>query len=67
MTTRMNININEETAKALKAEAAIADTTITEIVRRAVSVYEYAARAQREGHELQLQERSGDTIRLVLL
>ncbi len=67
MATRMNININEETAGVLRREAAIAGTSITEIVRRAMSVYDYAARAQREGRELQVLERNGDTTRLVLL
>lgn len=41
MTTRLNINVNDETAKVLKELAARRQTTVTEIVRRAVSVYKF--------------------------
>lgn len=41
MTTRLNVNINDETAVALKQLAERRQTTVTEIVRRAVSVYKF--------------------------
>jgi len=41
MTTRLNVNINDETAEALKELAERRQTTVTEIVRRAVSVYKF--------------------------
>jgi predicted transcriptional regulator len=41
MTTRLSVNINDETAEALKSLAARRQTTVTEIVRRAVSVYKF--------------------------
>lgn len=41
MTTRLNVNINEETAAALRELAARRDTSVTEIVRRSVAVYKF--------------------------
>jgi predicted transcriptional regulator len=41
VTTRLNVNINDETAQALKELAERRQTTVTEIVRRAVSVYKF--------------------------
>lgn len=41
MTTRLSVNINDETAAALKDMAEKRQTTVTEIVRRAVSVYKF--------------------------
>jgi len=41
MTTRLSVNINDETASALRSMAERRQTTVTEIVRRAVSVYKF--------------------------
>jgi predicted DNA-binding helix-hairpin-helix protein len=41
VTTRLSVNINDETAEALKELAARRGTTVTEVVRRAVSVYKF--------------------------
>lgn len=41
MTTRLNVNINDETAAALRALAERRSTTITEIVRRSISLYKF--------------------------
>jgi hypothetical protein len=41
MTTRLNVNINDETQAALEDLAARRQTTVTEVVRRAVSVYKF--------------------------
>lgn len=41
MAVRLSVNINEETEQALKELAARRDTTVTEIIRRAVSVYKF--------------------------
>lgn len=39
MSTRLSVNINDETEAALRELAARRGTSVTEIVRRAVSVY----------------------------
>ena len=41
MTVRLSVNINEETEEALRELAKRRQTTVTEIVRRAVGVYKY--------------------------
>lgn len=38
---RLHINMNDETAAALRALAAKRQTSVTEIVRRAVGVYKF--------------------------
>jgi hypothetical protein len=39
--TKLNVNINDETAAALKDLAERRQITVTEVVRRAVSVYKF--------------------------
>ena len=39
--TRLSVNINEETANALRSLTAEAGVTYTETVRRAISVYRF--------------------------
>lgn len=41
MTTRLSVNINDETSAALRDLAGRRQTTVTEIVRRATSVYKW--------------------------
>lgn len=41
MTTRLSINMNDQTTADLKELAARRQTFVTEIVRRAVSVYKF--------------------------
>ena len=41
MATRLHVNVNDETAAALRGLAAKRQTSVTEIVRRAVSVYKF--------------------------
>lgn len=41
MATRLSVNINEETARTLRELAERNETSITEVIRRAVGVYKY--------------------------
>ena len=60
MTTRLNVNINDETAAALRELAARRETTVTEIVRRAVSVYKFVEDEVVDGKKsLKLVSRDG--------
>lgn len=54
MTTRLSVNINDETANALREIAKDEGTTVTEVVRRAVSVYKFFDDARDEGKTIQL-------------
>jgi predicted transcriptional regulator len=41
MATRLSVNINDDTARALKELAERNETSVTEVVRRAIGVYKY--------------------------
>ena len=41
MATRLNINVSNQTAKLLRELAERNETSVTEVIRRAVSVYKY--------------------------
>jgi hypothetical protein len=60
VTTRLNVNNNDETAAALKELADRRETTVTEIVRRAVSVYKFIEDEVVDGNKtLKLVSREG--------
>jgi predicted DNA-binding helix-hairpin-helix protein len=54
MAVRLNVNINNETETALKKLAAKRGTSVTEIVRRAVAIYEYLEDETSDGKKVQL-------------
>lgn len=41
MSARLNVNINDETANALKQLSEAEGLTVTELIRRSVSVYKF--------------------------
>lgn len=57
MATRLNVNINDETAQALRNLAQHDGVSVTEVVRRAVSVYKFFEEAAGEGKTIQLVDR----------
>lgn len=69
MATRLNINVNDETATALQELAAKRGTTLTEVVRRAVSVYKFVEDEVVDGDKtLELKDRqSGERTTLAVL
>lgn len=54
MATRLSVNINDETAAALRELAEKDGITVTEVIRRAVSVYKFFVDARAEGETIQL-------------
>jgi predicted transcriptional regulator len=54
MTTRLSVNINDETADALKELAKDRGTSVTDIVRRAVAIYKFVEDETGSGKSLQL-------------
>lgn len=66
MSQRLSVNINDETAQALKEMAARRQTTVTEIIRRAVSMYKFVEDEVTEnGKSLQLA--SPDEVTTILM
>lgn len=64
--TRLNVNINEECYLALRKTIAQRGITMTEAIRRAISVYDYIQTETDHGGKL-LIERDGTYRELVLL
>jgi len=60
MATRLSVNINDATAEALRELAGSEDTSVTEIVRRAVSVYKYFHDETGAGKNIQLVDQEDD-------
>jgi len=68
MSTRLSININDETAAALKELAAKRGLTVTEVVRRAVSVYKFVEDEVGDGGKtLQLVDSNDKVTELVMV
>lgn len=63
---RLSVNLNEETADALKKLAADKGITITEVMRRAVAVTKFLYDEQDKGKTIQVVSRKGK-IRNVIL
>ena len=53
---RLSVNMNQETADALALLRRNHDVTVTEAVRRAVSVAVYLERAARDGHTISVYD-----------
>lgn len=62
--TRLNVNINSQTAAALKDYADKHGVSVTEAVRRLVGVGDFIAKAQEEGKQV-LFRQDGETERVV--
>lgn len=67
MATRLNVNINDDTARALRDLAEEESTSVTEIVRRAVSVYKFFDDARDEGKTIQLIDQDSNVTSVQLV
>ena len=59
MTTRLSVNVNDETAEALRALAEENETSVTEMIRRATGLYKFVSDETKEGRTLELADKSG--------
>jgi hypothetical protein len=59
VSVRLHVNINDETAEALRHCAEVRGTTVTEVVRRSVSVLAFFEKARRRGYRLRLVDTDG--------
>jgi len=65
---RLNVNLNPETAKALRDIADNRGISFTEAIRRCISVYTYVAAASTDGKRVSIIDATAGTEReLVLL
>lgn len=64
---RLSINITPETAKILQDLKADKNMTVTEIVRNAVSVYDFFLSELSEGRSIQTMDKDGSSKRDVIM
>ncbi len=64
---RLNVNLNQETADALKEIADDAGISLTEAVRRAISVYKFVDDEIESGNRVQTVNPNGEVRQLVLM
>jgi hypothetical protein len=64
---RLSVNINNETAEAIRRSQERNKTTATDVIRRAVSVYAFLHAAQENGQEIQTEDGRGRRTKVVIL
>jgi hypothetical protein len=67
MTQRLSVNINDETATALNQLAERDGVTITEVVRKAISIYKFVDDQIQAGKRLQLADDKNNVVVLQLI
>lgn len=64
---RLSVNLNQETADALKEIAADSGVSLTEAVRRAISVYKFVDDEREAGRRVQTVDPKGGAVRELVL
>ena len=64
---RLSVNLNQETADALKEIAEETGISLTEAVRRAISVYKFVDDEIDAGHRVQTVDQKGAVRELVIM
>lgn len=64
---RLNVNLNAETAAALRELAEERDISFTEAVRRAISVYKYMNDETQSGRHIQTTNSDREDVRELIL
>lgn len=67
MSTKLSINISNDTAQILRSAAERNDTSVTDIVRRAVKLYDAIQQAVESGRNLRVTDKDGNQTYLVVL
>lgn len=64
---RLNVNLNKETAEALKEIAQKENISLTEAVRRAIAILKFVEEEQGRGRKIQTMDRDGKDKRELIL
>lgn len=64
---RLNVNLNSETAEALKLLAEEKGSSLTEVIRRAIAVYKFVDDESRSGHRVQTVDPQTSEVRELVL
>lgn len=65
--SRLSVNVNDETADALRTLAERRGVSVTETVRRAVSVYDFLEKRQANGEQIRVVDDAGAITNVELL
>jgi hypothetical protein len=65
--TRLNVNLNQETAAALKEIAARENISLTEAVRRAIAIFKFVEDEQAVGRKIQTMDANESNKRELVL
>jgi bisphosphoglycerate-dependent phosphoglycerate mutase len=64
---RLNVNLNADTARALREIARERDISFTEAVRRAISVYNFIETETKNGRHIQTADTNRENVRDLIL
>jgi hypothetical protein len=64
---RLNVNLNSATADALKKLSDEQGVSLTEVVRRAISLYDFIDGERRSGHRIQTTDPERGEVRELIL
>lgn len=64
---RLNVNLNAATADALKKLSEEQGVSLTEVVRRAISLYSFIDDERRSGHRVQMTDPEKGEVRELIL
>ena len=64
---RLNVNLNAATADALKKLSEEQGVSLTEVVRRAISLYDFIDDERRSGNRVQMTDPKTGTVRELIL
>jgi hypothetical protein len=67
MTTRLSVNMNDQTTADVKELAARRQISVTEVIRRAVSVYKFIEDENAAGSTIRISRRNGEETIIVTL
>lgn len=65
--TRLNVNLNQETANALKELAQRQNISLTEAIRRAVAVLKFVDEESQQGRRIQTVDKNDEHKRELIL
>lgn len=64
---RLNVNLNQDTADALKRIAGERNISFTEAIRRVISVYHFVSEEQHNGRHVEVRDEKGRTRKITVL
>jgi tRNA pseudouridine-54 N-methylase len=64
---RLNVNLNQETANALKELSESQGLTMTEVIRRSISIFKYLTDEIEAGRKIHTMDQDGRNVREMVM